>query len=408
VQLRRAMIIVLAALATALPFQQGTGAAAPSRRAAQSTLLFRWAIPKKGHVGAWQARNGVLSYTGAAVGTALARYTVPAHADFAVQAMLRTTGHSDQGLTLNGFGLVVRQKASDPHASVAAGSFFNADYNLNEEDNMPELYWNNQTIGAAAFQPGSSWHLYRLAVQGDQYSLSIDGKLMVAYTIPDYPNPTTVGVFSRFYAVQVKQFEVDSIGPASGQIPFDPVPRDANLTIQDLPDTGFYFADLHHWYTVEEIDRENATTAKEENLDPALFATPGRDVGYAVSYVARSREIESLFSEVAPFDTAADARAFLTGRLALLHRQVAFLPNVSNAHDLPNPGLGDASWGYQVEYGGSGLVGRLTVIVLAQGRYALYLRLNSYATQDFAPDPAKSAALAISLARIVDTRLSAG
>src|SRR5437660_49577 len=147
--IRGAAIVILAASAVIVPSQRNVGdvsAAAMRHESKQTTVLFRWKIPKKGNVGAWKARNGVLSYDGAAVGAALPRYSVPAHTNFAVQAMLRTSGPGSLSASLNGFGLVARESRSDPHGSVAGGSFFSANFHTDQEDNMPELYWNGQTI----------------------------------------------------------------------------------------------------------------------------------------------------------------------------------------------------------------------------------------------------------------------
>ena len=84
------------------------------------------------------------------------------------------------------------------------------------------------------------------------------------------------------------------------------------------------------------------------------------------------------------------------------------LPNASNIHDLPDPGLGDASWGLQADYGAQGIVGRITVISFVRGRYQGFLLMSSTPTTDYQPDAARSAALALSLAGTVESRLPAG
>jgi hypothetical protein len=406
--MRRVLISVLAALAVAAPVHQGMRAvlAASSQ---QARALFRWSIPQKGHVGSWRAQGGVLSYEGASAGVALPRFTVPAHTNFAVQAMIRTTGPGTVSASLNGFGLLVRGMRADPHTMVGGGSFFDADFAPNHEDNMPELYWNGQTIGAAAFDPKKAWHRYQLMVQGDQYTVSIDGKVMVSYRVPEYSYPTTVGVFSWYYQVQLKQFEVDAIGPSSSQMQADPVPRDANLTVGDLPTTGFYDPYLHHWYTLPEVERENQDAAKVFNIDPALLASPGRSISYGVDFFARSRELSDVYSAIIPFDSAADAQANLTAKRAVEHLEVTRLPGVSNSHDLSVTGVGNAGWGVQTDYdAGSGVFGRLTIVDFVRGRYSVFLRIASDPSSDQAPDAAKTAAIAIELAHTIDARLPHG
>jgi hypothetical protein len=394
-------ILLLAALAAALPMQSiaGGALAAPPRHAsAQTAVLFQWKIPKKGQVGAWKAKNGVLSYDGASVGAALPRYTVPAHANFAVQAMIRTTGPGAVSAALNGFGLIAREQRSNPHTSVAGGSFFDANFQTNQEDNMPELYWNGQTIGQMAFQPGNAWHLYRLAVQGDLYSLSIDGKPMVAYTVTDYPSPTSVGVFAWYYQVQVKRFEVDSIGPQATPVPFDPVPRDANITVSDLPTTGFYLPYLHHWYSNEE-------SARESNVSVASLQTAGRVVSYGVDYYASSRDFSDIYSAITEFGTAAQAQAFYQARLQVLRQTGMAIPGAHDFQDLSGLGLGDASGGFRVDGGTQGLNVRAIVIFFVRGRYTALLRVSTDPDPDWAPDAARSVQQVTDLGRIIDGRL---
>jgi hypothetical protein len=322
--------------------------------------------------------------------------------------MLRTTGPGTVNSGRNGFGLFVRQKASDVHTTVAGGSFFDTDFKKNQEDNMPELFWNGQTFGEAAFQPGTAWHLYRLAVQGSQYSLSIDGKPMVSYTISDYPSPASVGVISWYYGVQVKSFEVVAIGPASSTIPFDSVPRDANLTPGDLPLTGYYYSSLRHWYSLREVSRENDAIAREDHLNRASLDTPGRGVSYGVDYGAYSRDLEDIYSSITVFDTAQDAQASIPRKLAILKQTATQLPNARNIQDLTGLSVGDVSGGMRADASSQGVNARVIVVDFARGRYTLTLRLLVDPDPGWAPDAAKSVQLALDLARIVDSRLPRG
>jgi hypothetical protein len=393
-------IMALTLLTVLLPVQRHAAAfAAASQQATPQThVLFRWTIPQKGRVGAWTASNGVLSYGGGGVGTAMPRYTVPAHTNFAVQAMLRTTGPGPLTADLNGFGLVAREKRSDAHRAVAGGSFFNTYFNPDQENNTPELYWNGQTIGQEDFQPGSTWHLYRLTVQGDQYSLSIDGKPMVMYSVPDYPSPRVVGVFSWYYQVKVKHFEVDSIGTAATQLPFDPVPRAANLTVGDLPTTGSYRPYLSHWYSNEE-------TAREDNVSLSSLQAAGRIVSYGVEFYPYSRDVTDIYSVISAFGTSEEARAFFQARFPVLEQAGQSVPGEHNFQEFSGLNLGDVSAGFRVDGSEQGVNARAVLIYFVRGRYTELLRLGTDPDPGWAPDPAATAAIAIGLAQTIDARL---
>jgi hypothetical protein len=364
----------------------------------QSQAIFRWAIPASGSIAGWQASSGVLSSDGTAPVTALAAYTVPAHTNFAVQAMLRGISPGMSGAALNGFGLMVRERATDLHTSVAGGSFFDGDFQANQENNGPELYWNGQTLGAASFQPGNAWHLYRLAVQGDQYTLSIDGKQLVSSAIPDYPSPTAVGVFSWYYRVQVKQLEVDPIGPASTRVSLDLIPRTANLTVGDLPTTGFYRQYLSHWYTNEETAREGSTSL-------ASLQASGRLASYAVDFFPSSRDFADIYSSITAFHTATQAQAYFRQRLPQLLQAATLLPNARNVADLTGLGLGEASGGFRADGSAQGINTRVIVIFFVRGQYTVLLRVHTDPDPGWAPNAARSVRQVTALGRIIDGRL---
>src|SRR5207237_6779421 len=105
----------------------------------------------------------------------------------------------------SGFGLVVRKEPTHPHTSIMGGSFYDTDA---PENNNPNLYWNGDTAGGAAFDPGTAFHTYRLEVRGTQYTLLIDGQQMVQYSIADFAGPVKAGIFAMFYKTNVTTFAV--------------------------------------------------------------------------------------------------------------------------------------------------------------------------------------------------------
>lgn len=363
-------------------------AAALVRQEAAATVLYRWKLPAKGHVGSWNFSRGTATYDGESIQPLLAPFALHHVANFAIQASMQGMGPGGPEATLVGFGLVVRQAPNDPHTSIEGGSFVSKD----PENNGPDLYWNGDTVGGAAFDPRRSWHVYRLEVHAGEYTLLIDGKELVAYRIDDYPNPTRVGVFSDYYKVRVKDFTVFALAPLAQPVTTFPPTKQFALTLADLPPTTFYQPTLRHYYLNEEYAREHQLTA-------AALNAAGRIVSYGVDYYTTGANLIDIYNTVVAFRTPTDAAADVPVRLAAFRQD----PRTSrNYHALPPDQVGDTSGGFSFDVAGDGLAFTLLVLYFQRGSYDVLVRLT---TQTTTGDLGKLQEQAVNLARIVDRRI---
>lgn len=368
------------------------GLGKPHSAVAATKALYSWKLPVKGQVGLWTVSKRVLAYQGDQNDAVFAPYKLRG-TNFAIQAQIKNNGPSGIATNLPGYGLVVRTRISDPHTSVVGGSYFSD----NGEDINPELYWNGQTVGGTAFDPKSSWHLYRLEVQGDQYTLLIDGKKMVQYTIPDYPHPTRVGVFSTYYKIQVRNFRIEAMGAATSHVTTAPELRRFNLTLADLPTDGYFDSYLSHWFTNEEA-------ARIRNVSLDSLVTRGRIIAYETDFYVLSPEYTDVYCSVTAFTSPAGAQADMSDRLIHFRQVYSTDPQFKNYRDLGGLGIGDSSGGFSFEYTVAGLHIRTVVIYVQRGRYVTTLRIPFYAS--FPID--QNLAISTSLAKIIDARIQQG
>jgi hypothetical protein len=366
-------------------------AAAPLAPASMSPrqALYTWKLPKSGHIGAWSVGKDILHYDGRSAGRLTAPFNVAGITDFSVQAQMRSHGPGPVYATLSGFGLLLQPSNADPHASITAGSFFSD----SSEDNNPEIAWAGQTIGGTAFSPGSAWHTYSLDVHGSQYSLSIDGKEMVTAAIPGTAAPSRVGVFSLYYQVDVRHFSVARLSVVTPQTPLDSAARASNLTVTDLPDSGYYQPYLRHWYTDEEVARERGVSLS--SLQPL-----GRIASYGTEFFARSREVNDIYISVTSYSAQTGARQDMVARMKVLRQNV---PQHTAYADLTGLSLGDLSDGYRVDISQSGISLEAIIVYVVHGRYTYFLRIAFDPL--FSPDSAKNLAFTLSLAHIIDARI---
>lgn len=370
--------------------------ASPGRALAATKVLYTWKLPSKGHVGLWTISKSVLSFGGDQNSAVFAPYTLHT-TNFAVQAEIKNDGPSGITTNLPGYGMIVRTKVLDARTSIAGGSYFSGD----GEDVGPEIYWNGQTAGGNALDPKTAWHLYRLQVQGDEYTLLIDGKTMVQYTIPDYPHPTRVGFFSAFYKVQVRNFRVESLGPATTHVVTAPEVQRFNVTQSDLPADGFYDATVHHWLRNEEL-------ARLRNVSVESLQARGRIISYESEYTVSSFTVNDLYTAVAAFTTPSGAQAEMKDRIGV-YRSTYSDPKYQNYHELNNVGVGDSSEGlvFEKTYNVSGLrfTTRYVFLYVVRGRYTVYLRMIFDAdTSSYDQDVTYT----LSLARLMDGKVQRG
>lgn len=368
-------------------------AAAQASTSSASSALYTWKLPANGQFHGWRASGGMLSYDGRSTSALFVPYTLHT-TNFSIQAEMRSTGAGGIQATLAGFGLTVREHYGNPHEAVSGGSF----YSVSEENNNPDLLWNGMTAGGQAFDPKTDWHLYRLDVQGDEYRLSIDGTLMVTYTIDDYPHPRRVGFFSTYRQVEIKSFSVYPLGAPSSPAPVS-VPQLAtlNLNYGDLPTDAFYLIDLRHWYTDAEV-------ARERNVPEAQVQATGRLDAYGIDIAPDAVSVFDIYSEVTAYDTAQDAQRDVTARLATFQSQNASKGDY-HAFDHTQVPLGSTGGGFTFTVDtGDNTTARGVTVYFAEGRYSVIVDEVFDAS---AVTAAQALSNALVLAQPVDARVQA-
>lgn len=380
-------IVLVATAPGGLTSHAAVLAGAPGRTSAEGNPLYSWKVPAKGHAGAWLYDKGMLAYDGESSGALFARFSLKHVADFAIQADIQGLGPGGPQATLAGFGLVVRKTSSDPHTSISGGSFFSS----NAEDNNPELYWNGDTAGGAAFSPGTSWHVYRLEVRANQYTLLIDGKPVVQYVIDEYRNPVQAGIFSMYYRVRIKSVEVFALSASQSVTPYPPTKPFA-LAYSDLPPTTFYDRDLSHFYSNEEI-------ARMRNVSLTSVEASGRIISYGEDFAVYGADLADIYSTVTAFKTSVDARADITSRMNSLRQSFSIYQNL---RELPSGQVGEESAGLSFDASASGYSFTFLILLFNRGSYDVQLTLTIIAgtlTRD------QLLAETLAFARIVDQRL---
>lgn len=386
---------VLATLTIVLPTLGSAhliSAAPSSAPTHQDRLLYSWKLPARGHAGDWRVQNHVAIYDGSANGAVFAPYKLKSGMDFAIQAQLRGVGPGPIGVNLPGFGIVVRTVASNPHTSVAGGLYFTG-----SDDNGPQIYWNGQTVGGNTLDPGTSWHTYRFAVQGDIYTLSIDGKTMVQYNVDAYPNPTRAGVFGAFYGVRMRNFQIFSVGPATSQIPTAPELQRFNVTAADMPTDELYAPYLQHWFT-------NQETARARKVSLSAVQASGRIISYETDFYSPSQGIDDVYSAVTAYQTADDAHADLPVRVNTVTRGYRSDSRCPSVTPLPTTLSGDTSGGVAVECHTLGITVRFVILYAVRSHYLITTEVTAGTGTTLAQDEA----MAVGVSQIVDGRIRQG
>lgn len=389
----RVLAVLAAMIALYLPQAVNAVPVAAARAQASGPsagrVLFQWKFPARGHTGSWTFQKGTMAFDGESPGYAFPSIVLKGATNFAVEATMRSPGSGGSTANLTGFGVVVGHSPSNPHTSISGGSFFSTQ----SEDNNPQLYWNSDTVGGAAFTPGTAWHTYRLEVHENLYTLFIDGHQVVQYPIDDHPFPTRAGVFSLYDRVQVKTFKI--LGLTSNGSTSSPAPRlkRLNLTLPDLP-TSDYFQPLLQHYTT------NVEAAREQNTSVAALEAQGRITSYVVSWFPWGLDFFDLLSSVTLFRTSANAQASSVARLEAF-KQV--FSGSTNFRLLPDEHIGDTNRGLRLDIVSGDQTLDVFALLFTRGNYSVLLRAVFYGGQMSESD---EIAKIVSLAKVIDSRVS--
>jgi len=157
--------------------------------------------------------------------------------DYAVEAEIQLVTNSDAGAFsgLASFGVVAR--ADDQGVGYGAGRCTSAGiYSCvgNQPADSVALLWSNEdfdqkTLDAQPFTPGTDWHSYRLEVRGNTQTVRIDDQPVLSATDNSHLAGGHVGLWSYRTQVAVRSFAVTPLSPDEAAAP-PPLPYRADWT----------------------------------------------------------------------------------------------------------------------------------------------------------------------------------
>jgi hypothetical protein len=333
-------------------------------------------------------RGGIVTFDGSTTGLILAPFSIAGVHDFAVQASLQAVGNADN--PVSGYGVLVR---GGPNPSgISAGSFSSQD---NSFFSGPLFVWGTDSIGGSAVPLHSGFNTYRVEVHGTDYTLAIDGKKAVQFTIADFSSGTRVGIWSLNQKLQVKSFKVTRLAKAT-PLPALPPVKAVNLTAPDVASPLQVAFD--HYYSNAELAR--AAGVPVVDLDDAgLLVT--HEAAFAPAQPPQSGPY-AVSSYVYGYSSTPAAATGLGNDWPDFQKRWAASLRFS-AGDLT--GLGDEAHQLSFDYtetgfGGSGFPATLVGIFFQRGAYEVTL------FEDFvAGSRADMIAAATALAKVVDGRI---
>lgn len=286
---RRLFVIVamLGAVAAAPGGTRATSSNMAVRANEQGAILYQASFKTKGlrgwtqHVppgdtSSWHVnRQGILVFSGEAGSQAemQAPFSVARLSNFAVQAQIKVVGQPSD--PFYGFGVVVRN--ADQPSAFTTGS--NATGVLGGYYSLPalaELVWYPDEVGGAAATLSPGYNTFRVEVHRNDYSLLINGRLIVRFPITPSKEGAHIGLWAHSQKVRVKSFQVFRLSSAP-PLPAVPSIKALALSPTDVP-SGFRLAGRADYITVAEQARFDKVSAEEE-------AGRGFVLGYAASYL---------------------------------------------------------------------------------------------------------------------------
>jgi hypothetical protein len=348
----------------------------------KSRKLKGWKVDRS----AWHVTgDGTVSFTGAGTGQMLAPFSTRATHDFAVEAEVEAVGpalHPEAG-----YGVEVR--GAWPSQGIAGGSHFSATPELNE----PLLLWGRDSVGGADVALGAGYNTYRLEVHGRDYTLFINGRRIVRFTIGKFGKGTTVGVWSLNQQILVNSFKVTQLRSAKPLAAL-PAVEVVDLRPQDVPSS--LAPGDGHFATNQELARLN-------RVPLATLAGAGNIISYHTSYIALSQpDFGPVWAtaSVDAFLSPDTAQTSLTTRLAGLGQ--LWSGNTNYAASTVG-GLGDEAHALGYEYFAGNYDATQVAIVFRRGRYVV--SVSESFVQGGGVTRSDLVAQSTALARIVDGRI---
>lgn len=373
-------------------------AGSPSAFAARPTasVLYHDTFRSKGLTGwktsnkkLWKAaKNGVLTFTGTKASQIVAPFSTAHAANFAVVAKIKPLGKATN--TFSGYGLVVRRSGSDTSTGILGGSFFIAgDANATE----PRFLWGLDDVAGTDVKPKAGYNTYRIDVRGTDYSLSINGKLVVNFVIPDFASGTSIGIWDAFNKIQVKSFRVLNIAATAPPTVLPPV-KAINLAPTDVPSSLQPAGG--HYSTNEEL-------ARLAKVPVSSLVSAGRLIEYQVEYAVANTPtsgVVSVDSFVTAYNSAQNAQAGLTQLWSNAQQTYTGAPNYSAATAVT--GVGDEA--HQLSFDFNDPSGNSTIsgLFFRRGNYtvSVYVQVVQGTVA-----PADLTKQTVTLGQVVDQRI---
>jgi hypothetical protein len=345
-----ATVTVLTVLLVAAPGAHARSTKSVGRAPNHATVLYRapfkthrlkgWTSYQEGSAtsSSWHVnRKGILIFDGPAQGAAevQAPFAVAHLTNFAVQAQIQVIGQPASGFS--GFGIVVRNAdqpaafSTGPSASGVMGGFYSS-------PGGAELVWYPDEVGGAAATLTSGYNTVRVEVHGNDYSLLINGKLIVSFPITLTRKGTHIGLWALSQKVRVKTFQVVRLSSAPA-LPALPPIKAQTLGPSDVPG-GFVLAGRADYFTPAEYVQLNTHAAE---------TAAGFVLGYGATYLASAAPtsgIYNVYSEVDAYTSAENAHAAVSTNWAKTPALVkAGVPDATNYDSGDVSGIGDeAHW----------------------------------------------------------------
>lgn len=157
--------------------------------------------------GSWQVVNGALLFDGAGASAILAPPTFTRRWNYAVEATIQTTGHSDYNGT-SGFGIAFRAKRGlDLYPHYGAPDALGAGV-LNASAGIAPIWVYPEPLDRSDFDPHGGWHTYRVEVRGNDIRLLVDGQLAARAKSNRFLGGPRMGIFSIDSEIAVRDFKV--------------------------------------------------------------------------------------------------------------------------------------------------------------------------------------------------------
>jgi hypothetical protein len=347
------MVTVLAVLLVAPPSAHARSTTSVGRASKRATVLYQATFKTHGLKGwtqyaegtasssSWHVtRKGILIFDGPAQGEAEAQspFSVAHLSNFAVEAQIQAVGQPSNS-QFSGYGVVVRN-ADQPATFTTRSTATGVMGGLYSSPGGAELVWYPDEVGGVAPTLNPGYNLFRVEVHGNDYSLFINGQLIVSFPIALSRTGTHVGLWALSQKLQVKSFHIVRL-PSAAALPAIPPIKALTLGPSDVP-SGYVLAGRADYFTLAEYAQLN-------NVTHAAGTTAGFVLGYGAYYLAPTAPTSGIYvvySEVDAYTSAENAHAAVSINWA--NTQALVKAGVPDATDLASgdvSGLGDeAHW----------------------------------------------------------------